>query len=139
MITRILLGFDGSASAERALDFALDLARQYGAELHVLAAARPPDLGTEVEAEAVIEQELRHYRSVLASVEERLRSGPVKAHCELVVGHPTEQLLRYAETHGIDHIVVGNRGRSLFERLLLGSVARQVMAHSPCNVTVVRA
>ena len=139
MITKLLLGYDGSASAERALAFALETARRYEAELHVLAVARPPDLGTEIEVEPVIERELKHYESVLAGIAGQLEQSAVKTQSEVVVGHPSEQLLRYAETHGIDHIVVGNRGRTLFERLLLGSVARQVIAHAPCNVTVVRA
>ncbi len=43
-----------------------------------------------------------------------------------------------AEDHGIDHIVVGHRGHGLFERWLIGSVARQVIAYAPCAVTVVR-
>ena len=139
MITKLLLGYDGSASAERALAFALETARRYEAELHVLAVARPPDLGTEIEVEPVIERELKHYESVLAGIAGQLEQSAVKTQSEVVVGHPSEQLLRYAETHDIDHIVVGNRGRTLFERLLLGSVARQVIAHAPCNVTVVRA
>lgn len=139
MITRLLLGYDGSASAERALGFALETAQRYGAELHVLAVARPPDLGTEIEVEPVIEREIKHYESVLAAIGERLSGSGLKARSEVVVGHPAEQILRYAETHGIDHIVVGNRGRTLFERLLLGSIARQVVAHAPCNVTIVRA
>jgi len=139
MIARILLGYDGSASAERALAFAIETARKYDAQLHVLAVARPPDLGTEIEVEPVIERELKHYESVLAGMRERLAEIGVKSHAEVVVGHPAEQLLRYAETHDVDHIIVGNRGRSLFERLLLGSIARQVVAHAPCNVTIVRA
>ena len=139
MITKLLLGYDGSASAERALAFALEMTELHRAELHVLAVARPPDLGTEIEVEPVIERELRHYESVLAGMREKLAGNGVESHAEVVVGHPAEQILRYAETHGIDHIIVGNRGRSLFERLLLGSIARQVVAHAPCNVTIVRA
>lgn len=137
MIAKILLGYDGSASAERALDFAVETARRYGASVHVLAVARPPDLGTEIEVEPVIEREIKHYESVLAGTADKLAG--VASHTEVAVGHPAEQILRYAETHGIDHIVVGNRGRTLFERLLLGSIARQVVAHAPCNVTIVRA
>lgn len=139
MIAKILLGYDGSASAERALGFAIEIAQKFGSELHVLAVARPPDLGTEIEVEPVIERELKHYESVLAGMSEKLSGSGLASRSEVVVGHPAEQLLRYAETHDIDHIVVGNRGRSLFERLLLGSIARQVLAHAPCNVTIVRA
>lgn len=43
MIRRILLAHDGSTGTDRALDVALDLARKYAAELHVLAVARPPE------------------------------------------------------------------------------------------------
>jgi nucleotide-binding universal stress UspA family protein len=64
-----------------------------------------------------------------------------KAHveciAEVLVGHPAEQIVRYAEAHRIDHIV-GHRGHTLFERWLLGSVARQVIAYANCAVTVVR-
>ncbi|HEU5294708.1 MAG TPA: universal stress protein [Burkholderiaceae bacterium] len=138
MMHRILLGYDGSASAERAYALAVDLAQRYGAELHVLAVARPPDFGDEVETEAAIEHSRRHYGQVLAALHPRLAHDAKGAHATLAVGHPAEQLLRYAELHGIDHIVVGHRGRTAFERWLIGSVARQVIAHAHCAVTVVR-
>jgi nucleotide-binding universal stress UspA family protein len=138
MITKVLLGYDGSDSARDALDFALDLARRYGAELHVLAVVRPPEFAEDVETEAVIENSQRHYRQVLDPVQARLAASGVPGTCGLAVGHPAEQLLRYADAHAIDHIVVGHRGRSLFERWLIGSVARQVIAHARCAVTVVR-
>jgi nucleotide-binding universal stress UspA family protein len=57
---------------------------------------------------------------------------------EVVVGHPAKQIVRFAEANGIDHIVVGHRGHTLFERWLIGSVARQVIAYAHCAVTVVR-
>ena len=138
MIRHVLLGYDGSPSADDAYRFAVDFARRYGAELHVLAAARPPDFGDEVETEAVIENSRRHYERVLAALRARLAQDGVAAQVTLVVGHPAEQIVRYAEQHGIDHIVVGHRGRTPFNRWLIGSVARQVIAHAPCAVTVVR-
>jgi nucleotide-binding universal stress UspA family protein len=138
MITRVLLGYDGSAASGRASDFAVDLATRYGAELHVLAVARPPEFGTEVEAEAIIEQGRRHLLKLLLPLKSRLGGGALKASFEVAVGHPSEQILLYAERHGVDHIVVGHRGHSVLNRWLLGSVARQVIAHAPCAVTVVR-
>ena len=138
MIQKLLVGYDGSEPAKRAVDFALDLARHYGAALHVLAVARPPEFGTEVEAEAVIENSRRHYGHALQPLKARLAAESIESRFEVAVGHPAKQLLLYAERHGIDHIVVGHRGHSVFAHWLLGSVARQVIAHAPCAVTVVR-
>jgi nucleotide-binding universal stress UspA family protein len=138
MIRKILLGYDGSELADAAFAFALELARKFGAELHVIAVVRPPEFGDEVETRAVIENSQRHYENVLGTLSERLAKRPVAFRSSLVVGHPAEQIVRYAEEHSIDHIVVGHRGRTLFERWLIGSVARQVIAYAHCAVTVVR-
>jgi len=138
MIQKILVAYDGSESAERAIDFAVDLARRYGAKLHILAVARPPEFGTEAETKAIIEQSRRHYKDVLQPLKKKFDADPLQINFEIGIGHPAEQIVLYAEQHGIDHIVVGHRGRSLFNRWLLGSVARQVIAHAPCAVTVAR-
>jgi nucleotide-binding universal stress UspA family protein len=136
MIAKLLIAFDGSDAARAAFDFALDMAGRYGAELHVLAIARPPDIGEEVETEAIIESARRHYREALKPLKAAV--GDIQTRFEVKVGHPAEQIVIYAEGHGIDHIVVGHRGHSLFERWLIGSVARRVIAYAPCAVTVVR-
>ena len=136
MIHNLLIGYDGSAASEAAFDLALDLARRYDADLHVLAVARPPEFGEDVETEAVIEQTQRHFDQVLQPLQARVEG--VRAHFQVVVGHPAEQLVLYAERHHIDHIVVGHRGHSRFDRWLMGSVAKRVVSYAPCAVTVVR-
>jgi nucleotide-binding universal stress UspA family protein len=104
----------------------------------VLAVARPPKFGDEVETHAVVENSRRHYDHVLLEARAKLASESTKTHFEVMVGHPAEQIVRYAEQHQIDHIAVGHRGHTLFERWPIGSVARQVIAYAPCAVTVVR-
>ncbi len=136
MIKKLLIAYDGSESADAAFEFALDLATKYQAELFVVAVARPPDFGEEVETSAVIEQSRQHFARVLRPL--RARTTGLDAHFEVKVGHPAETLVLYAEAHSIDHIVVGHRGQGLFERWLIGAVARQVIAYAPCAVTVVR-
>jgi nucleotide-binding universal stress UspA family protein len=138
MIRRILLGYDGSEISGTAFEFALDLARKYGAELHIIAVARPPEFADDVEATAMIDHSRQHYDHVLGKLRPKLASEPVSSELHVVVGHPAEQIVRYAEDHGIDHIVVGHRGHTPFERWLIGSVARQVIAYAHCAVTVVR-
>jgi nucleotide-binding universal stress UspA family protein len=138
MIRNILLGYDGSESSAHALSFASDLARAYGASMHVLAVVRPPEFGGMVETEAVVEQSRQHYQKVLRAVQSKQANESFKTHVHVAVGHPAEQIVRFAEGHDIDHIVVGHRGHTLFERWLIGSVARQVIAYAHCAVTVVK-
>jgi len=138
MTKKVLLGYDGSPSAANALDFAADLARAFSAELHVLSIARPPEFGDDVEARAVLERALKHCEDALRPARTRLANAPFPTQFHVATGHPAEKLVSYAEANRIDHIVVGHRGRSLFERWLLGSVARQVIAYAHCAVTVVR-
>ncbi|MHB1076124.1 universal stress protein [Thiobacillus sp.] len=136
MIQKMLIAYDDSDSSRAAFNFALDLATRYGAELHVLTVARPPEFGEEVETGAVIEQSLRHHSQNLQPLKDMVNG--LTAHFEVKVGHPAEVIVLYAEDHGIDHIVVGHHGQGLFERWLIGSVARQVIAYAHCAVTVVR-
>ncbi len=136
MIQKLLIAYDGSDSAKAAFNLAMEFAEKFGAELYVLAVARPPEFGEEVETEALIENSRRHYTQLLQPLKKQVAG--LAAHFEVMIGHPAESIVLYAEDHGIDHIVVGHRGHSLFERWLLGSVARQVIAYAPCAVTVVR-
>ena len=138
MMRNILVGYDGSGAAIHALTFAAGLARAFGASMHLLAVVRPPEFGGMVETNAVVEQSRQHYQNVLRGVQSKHAQEPFKTHVHIAVGHPAEQLVRFAEGHDIDHIVVGHRGHTVFERWLIGSVARQVIAYAHCAVTVVR-
>jgi nucleotide-binding universal stress UspA family protein len=138
VIRNILVGYDGSEASAHALTFAGDLARAYGSSMHVLAVVRPPEFGGIVETEAVVEQSRQHYQNVLRGVQSKHAHESFKTHVHIAIGHPAEQIVRFAEIHGIDHIVVGHRGHTLFERWLIGSVARQVVAYAHCAVTVVK-
>jgi nucleotide-binding universal stress UspA family protein len=139
MIKKLLLAYDGSEPAKLAFEFAWDMARRYQSEFHVVAVVHPPEYGMEGETEAVIERSLLHFRGLLDGLKAQMGNDlttPVVF--ETLVGHPAEQIVLYAERKEIDHIVVGHRGSSLFERWLVGSVARRVIAYAHCAVTVVR-
>jgi nucleotide-binding universal stress UspA family protein len=138
MTRNILVGYDGSEAAVHALTFAAGLARAFGSSVHVLAVVRPPEFGGMVETETVVEQSRQHHHIVLREVQATHAHEPFKTHVHIAVGHPAEQIVRFAEGHEVDHIVVGHRGHTLFERWLIGSVARQVIAYAHCAVTVVR-
>jgi nucleotide-binding universal stress UspA family protein len=137
-VKHILVAFDGSEPARRAFEFGLTLAAKFGSTLHVLAVARPPEPAEDVEAEAAIESAREHYQQRFAALQAGASKAEVKATFAVVVGHPAEQIVYYAENHAVDHIVMGHRGKSLFHRWLVGSVSKQVMHHAHCTTTIVR-
>ncbi|KSQ21813.2 universal stress protein UspA [Pseudomonas aeruginosa] len=138
MIKYILVAYDASTAAEMALKFANEMAERFGASLHVLSVAQPPEFGDDVETEAVIERSRAHFHQAFNLLGYRRMAPEDRPTTHVSVGRPAEQIVRYAEEHHIDHIVIGHRGHSRFERWLLGSVARQVIDHAPCAVTVIR-
>lgn len=138
MYRRILVGYDGSEAGTKAFENALDLAKKDGAELWVLTVARPPEIGDDVESEAVIENSREYHRKLLAPLRRLTEEAGVRGHFEVAVGHPAEQIISMADQHGMDLIVVGDRGRSKFTRLLLGSVSKTVVQYADRPVLVVR-
>ena len=134
----VLVAFDGSEAAGRAFDFGLDLAAKFGAELTVLAVVRPPELPEDVETEALVESARDYYESQFGPLQSRAAKANVKNGFAVAVGHPAEQIVHYAETHEVDHIVLGDRGKTFFRRWLIGSVSKQVMHYAHCTTTVVR-
>jgi nucleotide-binding universal stress UspA family protein len=134
----ILVAYDGSQPAEHAFEFGLAMAAKFDAALHVLAVARPPDLSEDVETEAIIESARDEYQRQFGPLQARAAKLGVKASFVVAVGHPAEQIVHYAESHDVDHIVLGHRGKSFFARWLIGSVSKQVIHYAHCTTTVVR-
>jgi nucleotide-binding universal stress UspA family protein len=135
---RILAGYDGSEHSKKAFDRALALAELNKAELYVLSVCRAPEIADEVETEAVIENSKAYHRKLLGPLQRLTAQKGIKAHFEVSVGHPAEQIIYDADRHDVDLIVIGHRGRSRFARLLLGSVSKMVTQYANREVLVVR-
>ena len=138
MIRKILLAYDGSEAAAKAFELSADLARKYGARLHVLTVAQVPDFGEEVETTAVIEHSRNYHEALLDALSKRAAREGIQASFELQVGHVAQQILDHADREGADLIVLGHRGRGLMDRWRLGSVSHRVISDARCAVTVVR-
>jgi len=138
MTRHLLVAYDASAPSEKAFALALEFAQALNADLYVLAVARPPEPADDVETEALIENAKEYFVRQLAALSERATAASVQVKSEIAVGHPAEQIIDRAEHHHIDHIVMGHRGKTFFQRWLLGSVSKQVIDHAHCTVTVVR-
>lgn len=138
MIKRILVGYDGSESAKKAFDFALDMAEKHRASLLIIAVAQPPEFAEDVETDAVLENAQEHFNRQFAPLKKKASEAGITAHFEVVVGHPAEQLVMRAEKHNASAIVLGHRGKSMFERWKLDSISKRVTAYAHCAVVVVR-
>ena len=118
---KIVVGYDDSESARRALDRAADLAG-YGSTLTVVCVAMNGE---------------RFQAGPLDNAREQLVRRNVTATYLQPVGEPAAELVETARTLDADLVVVGRRSRSL-RRLVLGSVSADVVRDAPCDVLVVQ-
>lgn len=137
-----MVPYDKSEPANRAFDFALDLAKKYHSTISIVSCVVPqipmdPYFGTAyVETLKLLQQDAANNISKLESRLDELKI-PVKT--KVLQGSSiTDELLSYAESHGVDLIVVGSRGLGGFKKLLLGSVASGISQHSKCPVLVIK-
>lgn len=146
MFTSIVVGTDGSGTAELAVAEAIELAGRLQAKLLIVSAYEPiSDLrlrqerqGLPTDAEWMVgpredvlailsESEAAAKQAGLGSVETFARQGDA-----------ADAIIDIAEEQNCDLIVVGNRGMTGAKRFLLGSVPNKVSHHAPCSVLIVR-
>lgn len=136
--TTILHPTDFSECSGHAFEMACVVARDYGAKLLVQHVRQPP---AAIQGEVVVfpievpgETEAARDRlhAVLPS-----ESGIVVEH-HLTVGDPVSEIVELASRKRCDLIVMGTHGRSGLSRLILGSVAEQVLRKAPCPVLMVK-
>ncbi len=139
MFKKILVGYDGSENAKRALMVALDLAKKYGSELTAASVAHVPDYaGTRDEVNGVIEDARRFFEKGFEEAKDLASKEGVNLNTVVLVGHPGDALTRLAEKEGYDLLVVGARGLSGIKRYIMGSVSTHVVRLAHCPVLVVK-
>jgi len=141
MLKRILVAFDGSEQSYKAFDFALDmtsLCPSAAPEIIVISVAQPPEPIDIVEMDAVIDSATQHYEELFKGLVRDAKERNIEIKTEVVVGHPADQIVRYAKEKNSDMIVIGQKGKSKIETWLLGSVSKRVATYAPCTVTIVK-
>jgi nucleotide-binding universal stress UspA family protein len=144
MYYRIVVGTDGSATAERAVDAAGGIARLTGGSVHVVAAYRPVRVVAVAAGVAATptwfgEEERAAAEEVVTAAADRLTAQGVEVMPVARVGEAAQVLLEVAAEFDADLLVVGSRGRSGARRTRLGSVADRVLHHASCAVHVAHA
>ena len=142
--SNVVVGTDGSETAERAVREASDLAKDHNARLVIVTAYEPQDDALVKQAEGVPD-DLRWTLTDRVQAEEKAIHGRELAQAvglkgvvaQAIPGSPPEVLLEAAHDFGADVIVVGSKGLTGAARFVLGSVASSVSHHAPCDVLIV--
>lgn len=135
----IVVGVDGSDSAECAVNDAARLAAATGSALHIVTAADRSKGGVAKGPGrwSAVVTELDEAESLLASYHVRFRSQVHEVSTAVVDAKPADALIDEARRLDASMIVVGNR-RMHGPGRLLGSVADHVAHHAPCSVLIVK-
>ena len=143
--SKILYATDYSKASAPALDEAVALAKQNGAELlvlHVIDPVPPYVTGEDIGgAESYMKLEATTKQEAQASMQkiiEKLKKLKVNAKSLLLRGTTHEQIVRTAKNRRANLIVIGTHGRTGLSKLLMGSVASRVVSMAHCPVLTVR-
>ncbi len=139
----ILVPIDFSVHSKNALKYAIPLAEQFGASLHLVFVVEPTvypaDLGFGQVVLPGIEEELREKGAEeLQALIEREIGTRVQATCVVRTGSPHQEILSEAEEKDVDMIVVATHGHSGVEHMLFGSTADRIVRHAKCPVLTIR-
>ncbi len=135
---KVLVATDGSEHSMKAVHRALELAEKQGAQVTLMSVAyyvgdfdeMPPYVQEKLEAEA---------RAALKKSKAVFDQKGIKVETALEAGMvPANNIISMAEKGKFDRIIMGSTGLSGLGRVFMGSTAAKVVAHAPCEVTVVR-
>jgi nucleotide-binding universal stress UspA family protein len=145
MFKSIVVGTDGSDTANQAVRQAVELAGSVGAKLELVSAYEPVPAQRLAEERRQAPEDLQWAINPREDVDLTLEAAATVARDAGVPvavyprqGDPADAILDVAEEQDADLIVVGNKGMTGAKRFLLGSVPNKVSHHAPCSVLIIR-
>ena len=142
-IHHILVPIDFSVHSKNALRYAVSMAEQYGASLHLIYVIEPmiypADLGFGQVVMPGVEEELRiKSERELQNLIEREIGDSVKANSVVRLGKPHQEILNEVDEKNIDLIVLASHGHTGVEQILFGSTAMRIVRLAKCPVLIIR-
>ena len=145
MFESIVVGTDGSTTAQEAVRQATELAKAVNATVHLVSAYEPVSESRLREERQQLPRDAQWMVNAREDVDAALKeAGAGIEEQGLKVAHyaregdPADAILDVAEEQDADLIVVGNKGMTGAKRFLLGSVPNKVSHHAPCSVMIIR-
>lgn len=137
-IRRILMATDFSDYSRDALDRAVQMAKAFGAEIHLLHVLELPYTSTPPQYAKALEEVNKEEAKKLNTQAERIRQESIEVRLMSRHGVPHQQITEAAKEIRADLIVLGTHGRTGLAHMLIGSVAERVVRHAPCPVLTVK-
>lgn len=131
MYQRVLVPTDGSDVTRRAIEHGMTIADRFDATVHALSVRVEGPYDTPEEAQRGAEE-------AVSVVEAEATDAGLDVVTEIREGTPHEEILTYAEEADVDMIVMGTKGRTGIDRVIVGSVAEQVARNADVPVVTVR-
>ena len=136
-LQHFIVPLDFSAYSDRALDYAMELAKQLQVRLTLLHVIYMPRLG-EVELSSYMADIEAKSRRPMEACLKRVQDAGLEGGMALVHGVPFREIIEVAKAKQADLIIMGTHGRTGLEHLIIGSVAERVIRLAPCPVLVTR-
>lgn len=147
LVSKILIGYDGTPCADRALEFGLDLADKYSASVVIINVVEMPVFGSPEDPVTVsagmtgFMKDLREaHNATLAKAKEKASKLKPNLTVEttLMEGNPPDQIVATAADGGFDMVFVGHGGEGRLRELFLGGVSERVAHLARCAVVIVK-
>jgi nucleotide-binding universal stress UspA family protein len=139
MFRKILIANDGSEGAARALLAAIKLAKEQGADLHMISVEELPRFAASVDELIEEKSEANHvYEAVMSRAVAQAQAQGVKLTPHVAVGHPVTTISDFVASEGFDLLVVGFMGHSALYNRLIGSTTDRLVEHAPSAVLVIK-
>ena len=139
MISRILTPVDGSTHSDKALDYAIFLAKKCQASLEVVHVCHaPPIRASDTNGDAFLGMLKRDADAILDKAQNRAKAEGVEVEKIKEMGHPATRILEVARSREPSLIVMGSRGMSGIKEAVLGSVSHAVSQDAKCPVLIIR-
>jgi nucleotide-binding universal stress UspA family protein len=137
---KILVAYDGSEHARKALQIAIQLAAATGAELHSISVEEdlPKYVATVGEFEEVKRKRDEYFEQLTTEARAMAWEQGISLQTHVRAGHEVETIIRFCQEGGFDLLVIGFMGHSrIFERVW-GSTSQTLTRLAPCSVLVVK-
>lgn len=138
MFKKLLVAYEGSDYADQAFNVAIEIAAGFKAQIYVVSVIEIP-AGMYTASAEFVNSVTAHYTELHANLTSIAEKNNLQVTYEIAMGLPEESIVSYAIEQQIDLIVIGvKKKRSFLEKLVMGSVSKEVVMAAECSVLVVR-